>query len=204
VERTHLSFDDTALRRALKARRAAVPPRTRRQAGELAWRHLSRWPPLHFWQRVACYWATDDEFPTAAIIEGLWRLGKQVYLPLLDPRQPGRLRFQRYRPHSPMHRNRYGIPEPLPQRREQLPPAALQLVLLPLVGFDDQGHRLGMGGGYYDRSFAFVRRPGLQRRPFLLGLAYARQALPEIPARPWDVPLDGVLTERGLRRFHRR
>ncbi len=201
MERTHLSFDPSALRRTLRARRAAIPARRRQRAGVLAWHLLQHWPPLHFQQRVACYLATDDEFPTAPIIEGLWRLGKAVYLPLLDPRRPGHLRFQRYHPHSPMHRNRFGILEPLPQRREQVAPAALQLVLVPLVGFDGRGHRLGMGGGFYDRSFAFLQRAGRRGRPFLLGLAFARQEVAELPARPWDVPLDGVLTERGLRRF---
>ena len=102
-----------------------------------------------------------------------------------------RLAFYRYTPATPIRTNRYGIAEPDPHAATFVATAILDAVLLPLVAFDARGHRLGMGGGYYDASLA--ARP----RALRIGLAHAVQFCPALPARDWDVPLDAVLTERG-------
>jgi len=78
------------------------------------------------------------------------------------------------------------------------PLAALDIALVPLVAFDDYGRRLGMGGGYYDRTFAYLRHREHWRRPKLIGVAFEFQRVAELPAQPWDVPLDGIITEKGL------
>jgi len=82
----------------------------------------------------------------------------------------------------------------------QFKPHALDLILLPLVAFDKSGHRLGMGGGYYDRTLAFLAHRRLWRKPHLLGTAYQFQQLETLPTQPWDIPLDGIATEQGVLR----
>lgn len=122
--------------------------------------------------------------------------GRHFYLPVLQPFPALTLRFARWRPGMPLHRNRFGIPEPAGRRTV----AARQLdaVLLPLTGFDDRGNRLGMGGGFYDRTLAFRRRGGQQ--PLLVGVAHACQRLERLPVAAWDVPLQLLATDRQVLR----
>ncbi len=124
--------------------------------------------------------------------------GRRWYLPVLHPFRPGRLWFARYRPVDPMRPNRFGIQEPQRRGRQLCPAHGLDLVLLPLVGFDTHCNRIGMGGGFYDRSFAFLLRRRYWRRPLLIGLAHECQRVDAIERQPWDVPLDAVVTERGI------
>ena len=140
------------------------------------------------------------EFPTDVIIAGLLRQGKAVYVPVVDPQRPRAMRFQRYRPGMPVRRNRFGIVEPVLQGRQQLPAARLDLVIVPLLGFDRRGGRLGMGGGYYDSHFGFRRDRWRHRKPLLLGLGFDAQRCDRLTLNPWDVSLDGVLTESGIKR----
>jgi len=97
-----------------------------------------------------------------------------------------------------LHPNRYGIPEP------ECAPAALitaeqvDVVLLPLVAFHRAGHRLGMGAGYYDRSFAFLRSRARPASPVLVGIGYSFQEVAAMPALDHDVPLDFIATEKEL------
>jgi len=106
--------------------------------------------------------------------------------------------FADWTPSQPLRDNRFGIGEPTGPARAL---KQLDLLLLPLVGFSDDGGRLGMGGGFYDRTLGALK---LEERPLLLGLAYAAQQVEILPMDPWDVRLDGVLTERGLLRCSER
>jgi 5-formyltetrahydrofolate cyclo-ligase len=123
---------------------------------------------------------------------------RRCYLPVL-PRRGRVMRFGRIAGKTPMQRNRYGIPEPVDAR--PLRARQLDLLLMPLVGFDAQGYRLGMGGGYYDATLAFMRHRRWWRRPRLVGIAYECQRVETLPRDPWDMPLDAVLTEARLYRF---
>ncbi len=148
--------------------------------------------------RVAVYLSNDGEMDLQPLIRRAWNLGKHCYLPVLHRH---RLWFLPYRPETPLMENRFGIPEPGLSPRRRWPLQTLDLVLAPLVAFDDRGNRLGMGGGYYDRTFAYLASRTHWRRPVIIGVAYGFQRVAELPSHPWDVPLHGVATEQGLEWF---
>jgi 5-formyltetrahydrofolate cyclo-ligase len=114
-------------------------------------------------------------------------------LPMLHA--DGRLRFSPWKPGDPLVTNRHGIPEPGIDVDDALEPREMALVVLPLVGFDARGHRLGMGGGWYDRSFAF--RQAQPAPPWLVGAGFDFQRLPPTQGEAWDVPLDAVCSEQA-------
>jgi len=128
-------------------------------------------------------------------------LGKQCFLPVLDTLRPRRLWFAPYRIGDPLVANRYGIPEPACPSRYRVAAWCLDLVLTPLVAFDEMGNRLGMGGGYYDRTLSFLARRQVWKRPRLVGIAYEFQCLESLPRRPWDIPLNSVITNDTIRHF---
>lgn len=178
------------LRQDLRTRRRALPAVDRIAAADtLATRLLT----LSFAPQsgyVAGYWAMDGEI---ALHAWQMRLPREcIYcLPVLCDDQ--RLRFAPWRPGDALVSNRHGIPEPDLSPSALLDAASLSLVVVPLVGFDEHGHRLGMGGGWYDRSFAF--RHESAPPPYLVGAAFALQQLPPLAAESWDVRLDAVCTE---------
>jgi 5-formyltetrahydrofolate cyclo-ligase len=134
---------------------------------------------------------------TTPIIHALWAAKKNCYLPVVTPAPQKSLQFALYTPDSTLISNRYQITEP-DAGGKFFSHAKLDCVLLPLCGFDLQGHRLGSGGGYYDRTFAGK----LQRdRPVLIGVGYQLQAVAALPADDWDVTLEGVLTETKILKF---
>lgn len=181
------------LRQQLRQRRRSLSPEQQQQAAAAVCRNLLALPCFVRAQKIALYLAADGEVATDLIAGQAWRDGKQVYVPVVDAQQQGQMRFQLLLPQQQCVNNRYAISEPLWQPQQQLDCALLDVVLLPLVGFDAAGGRLGMGGGYYDRALAQVE-PG---RPALIGLAHSCQQLPQLEVQPWDVPLDAVITEQG-------
>lgn len=141
---------------------------------------------------IAFYIANDGELDPTLLLQRALALGKACYLPVLGKGTPS-LSFARYRAGDKLLRNRFNIPEPLPYK-EKLAGFQLDMVCVPLVGFDSRGNRLGMGGGFYDRTFA-ERLRYRKGRPLLLGLAHQCQQVTALPAQPWDVPLDAIATE---------
>ncbi len=152
-------------------------------------------------QQSACYLANDGEVNLMPVIQRMWSMGKQCYLPLLSEGKDKRMWFAPYTANTTLKPNGYGILEPQNNPHQWIAPQQLDLVLMPLVGFDSNGNRLGMGGGYYDRSFAFLNRSFGIKKPRLLGVAYALQHCDNLPTEPWDVPLNAIATERGLHAF---
>ena len=185
------------LRRELRRRRRALTPGQRRLASQRLCRRLRRLPEVQRARRVALYLPNDGEIDPTPLIGWLRRRGARVHLPVLKPLSRNRLWFVHYHAGTPMVRNRFGIREPETRhgahRARRLPAWALDLILLPLVGFDARGQRMGMGGGFYDRTLAFTRRPG--PRPRLIGLAHDCQQVSELPVEPWDVPLDAIASD---------
>lgn len=147
-------------------------------------------------QNIACYLARENEFDCKPIIEAIWQAKKNCFLPVLLEQG---LSFVSYQQGDPLYLNRYQILEPEPYEEKIIPSEELDLVFVPLVGFDLQGGRLGMGGGYYDRTFSFLKEK--TNKPYLVGLAYERQALLRIPTEKHDVILNAVLTEKQLYEF---
>lgn len=143
-------------------------------------------------QHIALYLSADGEIDTTPLIEQLWQLGKQVYLPVIHPFSKGHLLFLQYTPDSPMVLNKYNISEPKLDQTKIIPASSLDIICTPLVGFDSSGHRLGMGGGYYDRTLEpwFKTRQG----PKPLGLAHDCQHVETLPIESWDVPLPKIVT----------
>ncbi|MGB5541483.1 MAG: 5-formyltetrahydrofolate cyclo-ligase [Gammaproteobacteria bacterium] len=191
--------DHRALRQTLRARRRSIPPAEASHCARQLARNIRSERLILNSRRIAAYLAADGELDPYPLIEHLWSLGKQVYLPVLVPFTRNRLWFARFEADTRLATNRFGIPEPA--QAELIRPAALDLVLTPLVAFDRAGHRIGMGGGFYDRSFAFLLGRRYWRKPALLGIAYAFQQQPTIIPERWDVPLDAIATESGLHRI---
>jgi 5-formyltetrahydrofolate cyclo-ligase len=191
-----MSGDRASLRRELRDRRHALPAAVRISAAEAVARRLLALPFAPSSGYVAGYWAMDGELALHA-----WQLrlppGVVYCLPVLH--EDGRLRFAPWRTGDPLVANRHGIPEPDLAPGSLLPADAMALVVAPLVGFDARGRRLGMGGGWYDRSFAFRERH--PPPPWLVGAAFATQQVDAIDARPWDIPLDALCTEQGTHLF---
>jgi len=195
-----------SLRRQLRAARRALSPAEQRAHALVIAARIARDPRMRRARRIALYVAADgevDPMPLQALLPGHSR---RWYLPVLRGHAAGRLWFVRWRKRDRLRDNRFGIPEPVRRRRHIQPAHALDLVLAPLVGFDADGCRLGMGGGFYDRTLAFLRQRRHWRRPLLVGLAHECQRLEHIEPSDWDVPLDAVVTEsrvyrRGLGRI---
>lgn len=183
------------LRRELRARRRAIPAAERIAAAEALAARILALPFLPGEGDVAGYWAMDGEI-ALHVLQLRLPAGLHYCLPVLA--DDGRLRFARWSPGDPLATNRHGIPEPDVPVSGLLEPEAMSLVVVPLVGFDARGHRLGMGGGWYDRSFAFRNAPGALPPPWLVGAAFHAQQVESLEAAPWDVPLDAVCTEREI------
>lgn len=186
------------LRRRLRAQRHALTPDTRSLAAERMAANLVAVRAFRASRCVACYLPNDGEIDTVEVIEHIRRLRKRCYLPVLSPLRHDRLWFAPANPGAELTVNRYGILEPAVPPRALVRAQDLDLVLLPLVGFDETGHRLGMGGGYYDRSLAFLRYRRYWRKPHVLGLANDFQKVAVLPHDEWDVPLDAIVTDRAV------
>jgi len=143
---------------------------------------------------IAVYVAADGELDTAPVVAAARAQDKRVFLPVIRPDTS--LHFREWQHDTPLANNRYGIPEP-PDSQSSIEARELDLVCLPLVAWDRHGTRLGMGGGFYDRTFADKNNGGL-----LVGLAYSLQEQAQLPRDDWDVSLDLVITESDLINFN--
>ncbi len=161
--------------------RRALSPRQQRQAALALRRQLARHPLFRRARHVALYLPNDGEIDPRPLLAEARRRHKQVYLPVLKAWPRTRMVFQRFDAHERLSSNRFGIAEPRPRPDRQRPVWALDLVLMPLVGFDDRGGRLGMGGGFYDRSLAYLRMRKNWHKPTLLGLAHECQKVDRLP-----------------------
>lgn len=187
--------DRHVLRRALRRHRRTIPPHERARAAARVALTADRVLHLRPGWRIGLYASLAEELDTAPLIALARRRGCRIYLPVISRQKSSRtMRFVQMT--TQQRFNRLGIAEPsgaaLPGVRH------LDIVFVPLVGFDPRGVRLGMGGGYYDRAFAFRRFRTAWHAPRLIGLAYSFQQVERIERAPHDVLLDAVVTERGI------
>lgn len=185
------------LRQQLRDRRNALTSPEQAHASQGLLRKLMSMRLFMRSQHIALYWAMDGEINVAIVAEQLWKMGKHCYLPVLHPQQPRQLWFVKYLPNSPLKPNRFKIPEPDYRSGQKLPAQLLDIVLLPLVGFDASGARLGMGGGFYDSTFAFKQRSP-KIKPWLIGVAHACQQVDKLVTAEWDIPLHAVVTDKEV------
>lgn len=183
-------------RKVLLAKRRAIKLDQRVFAAENAANLFAASQVFQQSQHIAAYYPTADEFDCLPLIKKIWAAKKKCYLPILTSTM--QLDFFSYQPDDNLHINRYRIYEPT--NTEKIGIDLIDLVIVPLVGFDLQGNRLGMGAGYYDRTFDFLKQ-NTNKKCFLFGLAYEAQCLSSLPHDVWDVPLDGIITEEKVLMF---
>lgn len=182
-ERQEIRTHVRRLRRALSAEQQHLA------AVQAAERALS-FAPLQRAKNIALFLSIDGELDTRPLIAKLWQRKQRVYLPVLHPFSPGHLLFIRYDEHTVLKKNRLRIPEPPLDIRHLLPLSQLDVLFVPLVAFDAEGQRLGMGGGFYDRTLQ-----KWQQYSFLpVGLAHDCQQVEKLPVAEWDVPLPALIT----------
>ncbi len=179
------------LRKQAHERRAALSPQDRADAAKAVSAHFFSGVSYYAQDVIAGYWRIRDELDCQPILIRLMDSGQKVVLPVVaGPDQPLDLRV--WEADAPLYEAGFGTLAP----SDLAPRAVPDVVLMPLLGFDAAGTRLGYGGGYYDRTLAT-----LAKRPRLIGLAFAAQELDHIPREDHDIPLDGVVTEDGVRMF---
>jgi 5-formyltetrahydrofolate cyclo-ligase len=186
------------LRRILRAQRQSLSAEDQKLAARALAANLAGARLFHVSRRIACYLPNDGEIDTRLVIEHIRRLRKILYLPVLSPLAHDRLWFAEAKPKTKLVPNRFGIPEPAVPARNLVRAQELDLILMPLVGFDDHGNRLGMGGGFYDRSLEFLRHRHRWHKPQVLGIAYDFQRVNGLAPDPWDIPVQGVVTDRAV------
>jgi len=186
-----------ALRRQLRQARRALTPLQQRLAAQALYRQLAQHPLFRRARHIALYLPADGEIDPRPLMKAAQKRGKATYLPVLSAWPKTHMTFQRVGIGERWTRNRFGIAEPLPNRGQQRPAWALDLLLLPLVGFDPQGGRLGMGKGFYDRTLAYLGMRKNWQSPTLLGLAHECQKVDRLELASWDVPLMGTVTDGG-------
>ncbi|MCB1669697.1 MAG: 5-formyltetrahydrofolate cyclo-ligase [Gammaproteobacteria bacterium] len=194
-----LDSDRARLRRQLRHERRSLTAAEQRDRSEQVYRRVVSQAFFHRARRLAFYFANDGEVDPLAILLRAWQMSKHCYLPVLSTHRPDKVCFAPFRPGDKLVPNRWGILEPALPVRRLVAAYSLDLVLVPLVGFDAACNRLGMGKGFYDRTFAYRQRLGFQR-PRLIGLAYEQQKVDRLPVSDWDVPLEAVVTETTLYR----
>lgn len=176
------------LRTQLRKKRCSLDTVTHQRLSTQLADKLIKTPHFQNSQTIACYLARDGEVNTQGIITAIWQQGKECFLPVID--LPSKtLSFALYTKTCSLQTNQYGIPEP--RNTKIVPAEALDLIIAPLVGFDNNHHRLGMGGGFYDRTLANCK----SKKPIFAGIAFSFQHLETLPHENHDAKLDFVVTD---------
>ncbi len=179
-----------SIRRHVRQERNSLSNEEQSQFALIASRHMLAEIQAHSAEHVALYLTHDGELATQKLIDALWELNINVYLPLIHPFCKGHLLFVRYAPDTVMVKNQYGISEPQLNVQHVITLDKLDMIIAPLVAFDAHGNRMGMGGGYYDRTLSQV----VNNKPLAVGFAHDCQEVSQVPTDFWDVPLPVIIT----------
>ena len=190
-------MDVAKIRRRLREQRRSLPTSLQNRHADQITSILTRQDFFLRAKRVGVYLANDGEVDLSPIVDICLKSQKKCFLPILHPLGNKRLHFAAFDYSSHMTTNRFGISEPSLKQAKLAPTWSLDLILMPLVGFDRHGNRLGMGGGYYDRTLSCMSS-AKSPAPKLVGLSYSFQELPKLDQRAWDIPLHHVVTEKEI------
>lgn len=190
------------LRKQMRKRRRMLSPSERQLSAEKLLHHIAASRIFQKSRNIAFYLANDGEIDLSPLIKLAWKQKKRCYLPVLGHTHSRSLWFVPYSPNTPLYCNSFGINEPVHKHSaRQLKIQSLDLVFMPLVAFDAQGNRLGMGGGFYDRTLAYLHNRKQWYKPHLIGSAFNFQEVNKLETRAWDVPLKGIATNEEFRIF---
>lgn len=183
------------IRQHIRKLRQNLPIDTQQQHSNALCQHIIKHRSYRNSEHIAGYLANDGEIDPSPLIEHAWFSGKKVYLPALSPIKNS-LYFAPYKEDTRFKHNRFNIAEPICPPSDWIKACQLNLLLLPLVAFDEYGNRVGMGGGFYDRTLAYLQHRRYWRKPVLMGLAHEIQKVAPLKAQHWDIPLDYIVTEK--------
>ena len=193
---TNNKSDKMAIRQQMRKKRSALPAHRQHLASSaLAKKVLGNIPAMHHADRIAFYLSQDGEIHLLPLMSHCYKQGRQYFLPVLDPTTENTLRFAEWTPDRIMSKNKYGIAEPVVPEQQLLSAGDMELIFMPLVAFDACGHRLGMGGGYYDRSLADCSKgTDSSANPLLVATGHDIQYVPHLPHDNWDITPDITIT----------
>ncbi len=190
------AFDKKALRQHYRGLRRGLTAEQQQDASKALLTHFAAYLDTAHPSVISGYLANEGEIDIAPILALCWQCGITTVLPIVDPNNTRQLVFAKYDSSTQLYDNKYGIPEPAFDQNCLVPLPDISHVLLPLVAFNYRGHRLGMGGGYYDTTLSSASHSAK-----LIGVAHDIQECEDIPIKPWDLPLAGVFTPSGFRTF---
>lgn len=193
------AYSSSELRKHIRGKRRKIPLNRQHEFSLKACELMLSLASMEKVKHVALYLSQDGELDTKPLIDALWTKGIHTYLPRLHPFCAGHLLFLHYDIHTQLVPNRFGILEPKLHVSAVIPIKDIDVMVTPLVGFDTQGQRLGMGGGYYDRTLAHWCDIG---RPIPMGYAHDCQQVAHIEAQAWDVPLPYIVTPTKVIKNH--
>jgi len=199
------------LRQELRLKRNSLSSTEQKQAAIVLKEKLSKHPKVRSAKHIAVYLANDGELDPKPFIQWCWQNNICVYLPVIHPFSPGNLLFLHYQENTVLIKNEYGVAEPKLNVTTICPARNLDLIFTPLVAFDKHGNRLGMGGGFYDRTLSHCQKEFGEKgvapekkakiapkktmsAPYPIGLAHNCQLIPLIPIEHWDIPLPEIIT----------
>jgi 5-formyltetrahydrofolate cyclo-ligase len=191
TETVDLKSAKQELRDEISQKRSALSPNFRKEAALSAAETFAAAVPIKKGQVVSLYWAIRDELNTEPLLLHLVREGHTVCLPVVKGREVP-LEFRVWRDDATLYPSGFGTLAP----GEDAPVVEPDVMVLPMLGFDAKGNRLGYGAGHYDRTIASIEKP-----IFRVGYAYSAQEVDQLPVEPHDKPLDMVVTEAGVRRL---
>ncbi|QEZ92945.1 5-formyltetrahydrofolate cyclo-ligase [Proteus sp. CD3] len=185
------------IRKAIRQKRRLLTLAEQQQAADKLCKQVLTHPKIEQAQTIALFLSFDGEIDTSPLISQLWALNKQVCLPVLHPFHRHHLLFLRYTPSTVLVKNRFNISEPPLNVNMVIPISNIDIIFTPLVAFDEQGQRLGMGGGFYDRTLENWQ----QKSFYPVGLAHTCQQVAHLPIANWDVPLPEIITPEKIWHF---
>jgi len=182
----------TILRRKLRSTRSTLPASVRNRHDAAIVQYLLQLVKSQGTGSIACYWPFNGEPDITPVYKPLIADGYELALPVISEGNDHTMVFHSWRADTELETNRYGIFEP--QKTASIPLSSFDMLIMPLVGYDRFGNRLGMGSGYYDRCLESLRDSSA---PLRVGIAYSLQEIEPLDVNEWDIPLHGIVNERG-------